>query len=242
MTPPRVNFSARHTHAPLTLLTGMKRHGNRILLVAIVGSLVAHLLFAFFVRNVRPVEAKAEQPPREVRIIVIHTPAPTPTPKPPPPTKAVPQRVARALHPRLVHTHTRPVTGDQPPEAAPSAGPPGGDAPPAAGTPGPVAPTVAPQATPTKAACAVPSAPAVATNVVQAQMPDAAAGMTATAKVQVTLGASGAVEDAKIYASAGNMLLDRAAIRAARQSTYRAAIVDCVPTGGTYLFTVDFQS
>jgi hypothetical protein len=36
------------------------------------------------------------------------------------------------------------------------------------------------------------------------------------------------------------MLLDQAALRAARASTYRAEIRDCVSVGGSYLFAVDF--
>jgi len=72
--------------------------------------------------------------------------------------------------------------------------------------------------------------------------PEDAAGVAATAQVQVTLDDLGRVTDARIYASTGTMSLDRAAVTAARRSTYAPQIVDCQPAGGTYLFKVDFQS
>lgn len=66
--------------------------------------------------------------------------------------------------------------------------------------------------------------------------------MQATAQVQVSLDDRGRVTDAHIYASTGTMSLDRAAVDAARRSTYAPQIVDCQPAGGTYLFKVDFAS
>lgn len=72
--------------------------------------------------------------------------------------------------------------------------------------------------------------------------PEDAAGIQATAQVQVTLDAVGHVTDARIYSSTGTMSLDRAAVEAARRSTYAPSIVDCQPAGGTYLFKVDFTS
>lgn len=74
------------------------------------------------------------------------------------------------------------------------------------------------------------------------EAPQDAAGIQATAEVQVTLDAIGRVTDARIYSSTGTMSLDRAAVDAARRSTYAPSIVDCQPTGGTYLFKVDFAS
>lgn len=72
--------------------------------------------------------------------------------------------------------------------------------------------------------------------------PEDAAGVQATAQVQVSLDDRGRVTDAHIYTSTGTMSLDRAAVDAARRSTYAPSIVDCQPAGGTYLFKVDFAS
>jgi hypothetical protein len=46
----------------------------------------------------------------------------------------------------------------------------------------------------------------------------------------------------RIYRSADDPQLDRAALAAARGSTYAPALVDCSPAGGSYLFRVEFQS
>jgi TonB family protein len=73
------------------------------------------------------------------------------------------------------------------------------------------------------------------------QTPDGVEGLPATAEVQVTLDAAGRVTDLSMYRSAYNPQLDRAAIAAAKASTYAPALVDCLPAGGTYLFTVEFQ-
>ena len=78
--------------------------------------------------------------------------------------------------------------------------------------------------------------------VVSPSVPDeVGTDVDAQAQVRVTLDPSGAVAAVDIYRSAGNALLDREALRAARQSTYRAEIRDCVSVRGEYLFTVDFR-
>ena len=43
-----------------------------------------------------------------------------------------------------------------------------------------------------------------------------------------------------VLASSGNRWLDREALAAARQSSYRAEIRECAPVGGAYAFIVDF--
>jgi len=73
------------------------------------------------------------------------------------------------------------------------------------------------------------------------QTPEGVEGLPATAQVQVTLDAAGHVTGLQIYQSAGDPRLDRAAVIAARASTYAPALVDCAPAGGTYLFQVEFQ-
>lgn len=99
----------------------------------------------------------------------------------------------------------------------------------------------APSPTPT---CAVAHAAArtlrAAEPVYPAQL--ANSGVTGTVLVLISLSASGEVLAASVYRSSHNPLLDRAAIAAARASTYAPESVDCVPVSGTYLFQVDFYS
>jgi TonB family protein len=63
-----------------------------------------------------------------------------------------------------------------------------------------------------------------------------------TASVQVNLSATGAVLSATIAKSTGNAALDQAALLAAKQSTYKPEIKDCVPVAGAYLYRVDFAN
>ncbi len=107
------------------------------------------------------------------------------------------------------------------------------------------APTAAPfVATPTpKPAC---SAPDIQAKTIDAQTPDKpddaqAQGLVGTVKVKVDLDASGAVLGASIYESSGSMELDRAALAAARRSSYAPEERECKDVPGSYLFTVDFQ-
>jgi outer membrane biosynthesis protein TonB len=58
--------------------------------------------------------------------------------------------------------------------------------------------------------------------------------------VLVSLGAGGAVVNAVVKQSA-SVLLNDAALAAARQSTYRAALHDCKPVPSEYTFTVEFS-
>ena len=91
-------------------------------------------------------------------------------------------------------------------------------------------------------ACSQPYAEARTIDAVVPEAPEDAAGLTGSAQVQVTLDDRGRVTDARIYLSTGFMALDRAAVDAARRSTYAPQVVDCEPLGGTYLFKVDFAS
>ncbi|MDP9112028.1 MAG: TonB family protein, partial [Candidatus Eremiobacteraeota bacterium] len=66
-------------------------------------------------------------------------------------------------------------------------------------------------------------------------------GATGTVQVKVSLDADGAIGGASIYRSSGWAVLDQAALRAARDSTYRAEEKNCVPVAGSYLFTAQFE-
>jgi TonB family protein len=209
------------------------RFGNRVLLWAFGLSILAHVVFALVTRIPR-VEAAPEQMPTHVRIdrLVLRTPAPTPQP-PQPHVRAV----AHANTAPRVHVDVPRVSG---PGTQSTSGPAvvatsGVDVP---GDPNAVATASAP---PPRPACSVPNAPARTISAAMPQTPDGVEGLPATAEVQVTLDAAGRVTDLRIYRSAYNQQLDRAAIAAAKASTYAPALVDCLPAGGTYLFTVEFQ-
>jgi periplasmic protein TonB len=90
--------------------------------------------------------------------------------------------------------------------------------------------------------CAVPSAPAAVTSAMPAELPDIAAGQNAggVTEIRIAIDADGRLTDQSVLASSGNRWLDRAALRAARQSRYRAEVRDCAPVGGTYAFVVSF--
>ena len=90
--------------------------------------------------------------------------------------------------------------------------------------------------------CAVPVAPAALTAAAPADLPAIAAGQNVTGitAVRIVLDPGGRLTQQSVLASSGNRWLDRAAIAAARQSSYRAEVRDCAPVGGTYAFVVDF--
>jgi protein TonB len=61
-----------------------------------------------------------------------------------------------------------------------------------------------------------------------------------TTYVRVRIDSSGAPSEPEIARSSGAGVLDLAAIAAVRNSTFRPAIVNCTPTGGSYIIIVDF--
>jgi TonB family protein len=56
------------------------------------------------------------------------------------------------------------------------------------------------------------------------------------ASVEVSVAATGVVTSAKIARSSGNAILDRAAVKMAKESAYEPAMRNCKPTAGTYHF------
>lgn len=220
----------------------MTKTCSRVLTVALALSLFIHLVFAAVIRPIHSVEAAPEQTPAPVRIIVIHTPPPpTPAPTPTPSKQSPPQRRTPA------HFQPPRVTSYNDNNRGPSEPLPNGIV--SNATPGPAASALAsatpgtPEPTPTpKPACSVPNVPATTVSVVSPSVPDeVGTDVDAQAQVRVSLQPDGSVEAVQIYRSTGNGLLDREAMRAARGSTYRAEIRDCIAVRGDYLFTVDFK-
>jgi protein TonB len=214
----------------------MKSKPRRFFIWALGISLVLHALVA---TEVRPYHAEARDSLEPFRLYIerhppVHTPPPMPTPVP----VHAPRTIAAAAQPYAAHpvlrNAPRPVASEAPP--APRIGP-------TSGVPGPGPGTGSAQPDPTETprpACSQPDVEAKAVDTVNAEMPEGAAGATGTAQVLVRLRSSGAVDGVSIYRSTGNAFLDRAALVAARQSTYAPEIRACEAVGGSYLFTVDF--
>lgn len=66
-------------------------------------------------------------------------------------------------------------------------------------------------------------------------------GDLGTAIVKVDLLANGAIAKAAIAKSSGNYFVDRAALKATHESTFRPETKDCAPISGSYLFVVSFD-
>jgi TonB family protein len=211
------------------------RFGNRVLVWAFGLSILAHVMFAL-VTHIPRVEAAPDRAPTRVRIytMVLHTPSPTPTPQPPQPhvRAAARPNAAPRVHVDVVRLSGPGAQSTSGPAVVATSG---------AGNDGDPNAVATASAVPPRPACSVPNAPARTISAAMPQTPDGVEGLPATAEVQVTLDAAGRVTDLRIYRSAYNQQLDRAAIAAAKASTYAPALVDCLPSGGTYLFTVEFQ-
>jgi TonB family protein len=92
--------------------------------------------------------------------------------------------------------------------------------------------------------CPHPNAEATATDQVSTQYPARARNSgfrSATVEVEVTVGPSGNLVEARVVKSSGNLSIDEAALRAARESTYSPKLVDCNPVQGNYLFRAKVQ-
>lgn len=217
---------------------------NRVLAVALVLSLLTHVILAMFAHGFHRIEARDE--------IDIHPttisyrpkpPPPTPRPTPPPKTHAQPQQTQTVAYHPTVHTPTVTHTnvGPQHPVDVATASPVDMTPGPETITPGTASPQPTPTPTP-RPQCSTPYAAAHALTKVDPETPEDAAGFTGTAQVQITLSQSGSVVAANIFQSAGNVLLDRAAVTAAKSSTYAPEIRDCHTVGGTYIFTATFSN
>ena len=191
--------------------------------------------------------------------IIVPTPPPTPTPPPPtPPPKQTPPPVTSTVPPQqpklklnvpksiskgdnsssAEHTYVQPKQGSEQgvPQGTVASAPPAPTAGPATAPPAP---------TPTPPRCSQPNKDATTTRPVEPDYPDLARqqGAVGTVQVKIVLNATGGVTNATVYKSSGNALLDKAAVAAARASSYSPEITDCAPVnGGTYLFRADFNS
>jgi len=166
------------------------------------------------------------------------TPHPTPTPTPPPPPKNTPPPVNLKLH--VVQSHSSSDTSG-PAEQAYTPPPVGNEN----GVPTAV-PTVA--ATPAATAPPAPAGPVQITDSdfihqVTPDYPEIAKdqNIQGDTTVRVTIGPQGQVIAVVISSSSGNPLLDQAALKAARESTFKAPMINGVPTQRDYLIIYTFR-
>jgi protein TonB len=228
-------------------------------------SLLLHLALAPFAGLYKPshaseAESSVVSVAHKIKVVVPTPPPPTPTPPPqkstPPPRSAtsapqpkvqlklnVPKTTSHSADGPSESTYNAPKSGSENgvPQGDAATGAPGNGAGEAAGTPASPAPIPTPTARP---ACAVPNAVARMVQPVELEYPESARqqGIVGSVDVVVTLDAAGAVLKTAVFKSAHNSALDLAATNAARASKYAAEIVDCKPTGGSYLFHADFTS
>lgn len=211
-------------------------------------STVIHFAIGAVGENLIPhFKQEATPPPQKVTVqTLIHpppkptpTPHPTPTPTPPPPPKNTPPPVNLKLH--VVQSHSSSNSGGPAEQAY---------TPPPVGNPNGVPtaePTVAATAPPATAP-PTPSGPVQATdadfiNKVEPEYPDMAKeeNIQGDVTVRITVGPSGAVLAESIQESSGNPLLDQAALKAAKESTFKPPTSNGVPTQRDYLIIYTFS-
>ncbi len=209
---------------------------------ALALSLIFHLVLAPFVRP------PADAVPYHVIPVITHIwirPKPEP-PKPPQRLRTpishqhiqiVSLPVARPHDSRNLHGHVA-ITPSLPTGEPNAPGNPGTN-----GSGGVISQPVVPTQEPGPA-CSDPNVEAKTINAVSPERTasDFDANANATAMIKVDLDASGTVTGVSVYASTGSMELDRAALDAARASTYSPEIRGCQPVPGSYLFKVEFSS
>ena len=179
---------------------------------------------------------------KKVKIKVPTPPPPTPTPPPTPPPHSTPPPKQAPVQPQLKMnvvktTNTKGAPSTENSYVAPKNGTENG-VPAGQGTASPV------PGTPEPAKCAVPYKEATAVNSVPPDYPDSAKDLglgEVTVLIKVTVGANNQLIDASVYQSGHNMAMDQSALRAARQTTYSAKIVNCVPVQDSYIFHADFS-
>ncbi|HEX3551056.1 MAG TPA: energy transducer TonB [Candidatus Elarobacter sp.] len=229
---------------------------KRLLVYAFALSIALHVIALQLVRPMP--NASAEEPVPSIPVTRLPTPPPTPRPTPTPhatpqPTSTprsrppAPRRILVTLPHAVAHNGgpSRPADADlglpagpEGPDTGPSAGP-ASDATPAAVA----ASTPTPQPTPTPLACARPDVPAATLRTAEPDTPAIAQqqGIFGTVQVVVSLDARSRLVAVHVQSSPSAML-NAPALAAARASTYRTEIRDCVPIAADYLFSVEFAA
>jgi protein TonB len=91
------------------------------------------------------------------------------------------------------------------------------------------------------AAC--PPTPVAIVNRAEADYPDFARNnhIEGTAIAKIDIDASGKIVKTAIQKSSGNAALDQAALKASRESSFKAATEECKPVASVYVMVVDFH-
>lgn len=210
---------------------------RKIMLAAIVLSLLLHLILAGYIRWPFNQPSQQNEIVKIRRITIAHAVPHTPPPTPPPTPVPTP-RVTAAPTSKVVPPHVTTRTAKGPPIAhavAPSSGP---------------RATAAATQAPTPAATAVALAcmqhditPAVTATPQPVDIPPDARASKASgvAAIQVQLDAQGHVTNTSVAKSSGSTALDAVAIALAKGATYSPALVKCKPVAAAYTFTVKFS-
>ena len=219
-------------------------------------SLAIHALALPFLRAEK---AQAyEDLPQVLQVDPMPTPPPTPPATPTPfvhPTQP-PREQPRALaHPRPLritppHTVAHGGGPPEPPNAHPDGDPngipdlptaaPGNDEP---GKPAALAAAPSARPTPTPLSCARPDVPATTVRALEPDTPAIAQqqGISGTVAVIVSLDVQSRVVATRIQSSP-SVVLNGAALAAARGSQFRTEVKNCEPVAADYIFSVDFSS
>jgi protein TonB len=217
--------------------------------------------FGIKARHLEKQEVEKVSVTKKIKVVAPTPPPPTPTPPPPtPPPKSTPPPVKQTNpppQPKLKLNVVKTTSKDSGPSneqkyVAPAVGSENGNplGTEASGPPQPAstiaatpAPTPAPPTPTPKPQCPNPNADAtIKGQPADLDYPEMAKeqGAVGTAQVKVTLDAAGNPVDVSIYKSAGNPLLDKSALAAAKATQYEPELVNCVKTAGSYLFRADF--
>jgi len=206
------------------------RSARRLLLAALIVSLILHLLGVRFVHWGVP---QAQEAPETLKLTQIYKVRTTIVRSP----RSLPQHPKTVAHAAINVPRTTSRNARGPAVAAP--------VPSAVGaTPSP-APTVAHLATPSGASGCT-KAFAVAAVSASPQPPDIPddarrTGTAAVAQIHVQLDANGSIVDAAVLSSSGNSQLDQIAVNLAKSSTYSPAISGCKKVASTYTYRVRFD-
>jgi outer membrane biosynthesis protein TonB len=239
---------------------------KNFLLYGFAISIVLHLLLGPFVKFERT--KTTEETPQKVTVVHVPTPPPTPpptpTPKPtlpptpPPKSTPPPQQTPAPQQPKIkINTEKTSSKSNSGPteetnkyKTGNTQGIPQGigtsapaSAPPATPAPATPPPTPTPKPTPTPASCARPNVAASTIRAVEPDTPPMAQqqGITGDVQVVVSLDVNSHVTSTHVQSSP-SVVLNNAALQAARQSTFQTEIKDCKPVAADYIFTVSFTS
>jgi len=234
----------------------MAARERRTLLAAFALSLLIHLLAGPFVRKTDVPEPTASSYPFMLETARPKPPPPTPKPTPPPKPQKTHPRESRSnpiAPPHQSHHNPRVPNAPVPPAHPGNGGPDpgsGGQGPASDGiasaAPSPLATelptpaaTIAPTATP---ACAHPNVAASTIEAASVDTPSLAQqnGISGVVDVIVRLDEHSHIVAARI-AHTPSALLNDAALRAARTSTFRTEVRDCLPVAAEYVFSVEFD-